>query len=77
MLGDCRGFVVDLDGCVWQGSTLISGAGETLTALHRAGRGVAFLTNNSRATGSDMRAKLHRLGLDWVEHALTPLEILG
>ena len=29
------------------------GAGETLTALHRAGRGVAFLTNNSRATGSD------------------------
>jgi 4-nitrophenyl phosphatase len=77
VLGDCRGFVVDLDGCVWQGSTLISGAGETLTALHRAGRGVAFLTNNSRATGSDMRAKLQRLGLDWVEHALTPLEILG
>jgi 4-nitrophenyl phosphatase len=24
-----------------------------------------------------MRAKLQRLGLDWVEHALTPLEILG
>jgi HAD superfamily hydrolase (TIGR01450 family) len=77
VLGDCRGFVFDLDGCVWHGSTLIPGAGETLTALHRAGRGVAFLTNNSRATGRDMRAKLHRLGLDWVEHALTPLEILG
>jgi len=77
VLGDCRGFVFDLDGCVWHGSTLIPGAGETLTALHQAGRGVAFLTNNSRATGSDMRAKLHRLGLGWVEHALTPLEILG
>jgi HAD superfamily hydrolase (TIGR01450 family) len=77
VLGDCRGFVFDLDGCVWHGSTLIPGAGETLTALHRAGRGVAFLTNNSRATGRDMRTKLHRLGLDWVEHALTPLEILG
>jgi len=77
VLGDCRGFVFDLDGCVWQGSTLIPGAGETLTTLHRAGRGVAFLTNNSRATGADMRAKLHRLGLGWVEHALTPLEILG
>lgn len=77
MLADCRGFVVDLDGCVWQGDVLEPGAGPALTALHRAGRGVAFLTNNSRATGGDIRAKLHRLGLDWVEHALTPLEILG
>lgn len=77
MLADCRGFVFDLDGCVWQGATLMPGAGPTLTALHRAGRGVAFLTNNSRATGADMRAKLHGLGLPWVEHALTPLEILG
>jgi 4-nitrophenyl phosphatase len=77
VLADCRGFVFDLDGCVWEGSTLIPGAGLTLTALHRAGRGVAFLTNNSRATGGDMRDKLHALGLPWVEHALTPLEILG
>jgi 4-nitrophenyl phosphatase len=77
VLGDCQGFVVDLDGCVWQGAVLNPGAGETLTALHRAGRGVAFLTNNSRATGDDIRAKLHGLGLGWVEHALTPLEILG
>ncbi len=77
MLADCRGFVFDLDGCVWQGDVLEPGAGETLTALHRAGRGVAFLTNNSRVTGADIRAKLHRLGLPWVEHALTPLEILG
>ena len=77
MLADCRGFVFDLDGCVWQGSTLNPGAQETLTALHRAGRGVAFLTNNSRARGADVRAKLHGLGLPWVEHALTPLEILG
>jgi HAD superfamily hydrolase (TIGR01450 family) len=77
VLADCQGFVFDLDGCVWQGSTLNPGAGATLTALHRAGRGVAFLTNNSRATGADMRDKLRGLGLDWVEHALTPLEILG
>jgi 4-nitrophenyl phosphatase len=77
VLADCRGFVVDLDGCVWQGDVLEPGAGEALTALHRAGRGVAFLTNNSRVTGADIRAKLHRLGLGWVEHALTPLEILG
>jgi len=77
VLADCQGFVFDLDGCVWQGSTLNPGAGATLTALHRAGRGVAFLTNNSRARGRDIRDKLHRLGLPWVEHTLTPLEILG
>ena len=77
MLADCGGFVFDLDGCVWQGDTLNPGAGETLWALHRAGRGVAFLTNNSRARGRDIRDKLHRLGLTWVEHTLTPLEILG
>ena len=77
MLADCGGFVFDLDGCVWQGNVLNPGARETLTALHRARRGVAFLTNNSRATGNDIRSKLHRLGLPWVEHTLTPLEILG
>jgi 4-nitrophenyl phosphatase len=77
LLADCQGFVFDLDGCVWQRDTLNPGAGETLTALHRAGRGVAFLTNNSRARSRDVRDKLHRLGLPWVEHTLTPLEILG
>jgi HAD superfamily hydrolase (TIGR01450 family) len=77
VLADCRGFVFDLDGCVWQGNTLNPGAGATLSALHRAGRGVAFLTINSRARSRDVRDKLHRLGLPWVEHTLTPLEILG
>jgi len=77
VLSDCRGFVFDLDGCVWQRDTLNPGAQATLTALHRAGRGVAFLTNNSRARSRDVRDKLHRLGLPWVEHTLTPLEILG
>ena len=37
VLADCRGFVFDLDGCVWQGDVLNPGAGETLTALHRRG----------------------------------------
>jgi 4-nitrophenyl phosphatase len=77
VLADCRGFVFDLDGCVWQRDTLNPGAAETLTALHRAGRGVAFLTNNSRMRSRDVRDKLQRLGLPWVEHTLTPLEILG
>ena len=77
MLDALRGFVFDLDGCVWQGERLNPGAAETLAALDQAGRGVAYLTNNSRARGADVSAKLRRLGVTPSEHALTPLEILG
>ena len=77
MLDALRGFVFDLDGCVWQGERLNPGAAETLAALHRAGRGIAYLTNNSRARGADVAAKLRRLGVTPSEPALTPLEILG
>jgi HAD superfamily hydrolase (TIGR01450 family) len=72
-----RGFVFDLDGCVWQGERLNPGAAETLAALHAAGRRVAYLTNNSRALAADMAAKLRRLGVTPFEPALTPLEIIG
>jgi HAD superfamily hydrolase (TIGR01450 family) len=77
VLDRLRGFVFDLDGCVWQGERLNPGAAQTLAALHRAGRGVAYLTNNSRARGADITAKLRRLGVTPNELALTPLEILG
>ena len=77
MLDALRGFVFDLDGCVWQGERLNPGAAETLAALHRAGRGVAYLTNNSRARGAEVSAKLRRLGVTPSEPALTPLEIVG
>ena len=77
MLAGLRGFVFDLDGCVWQGERLNPGAADTLAALHHAGRGVAYLTNNSRARGADVAAKLRRLGVTPTEPALTPLEILG
>jgi glycerol-1-phosphatase len=77
VLDTLRGFVFDLDGCVWQGERLNPGAADTLAALDRAGRGVAYLTNNSRARGADISAKLRRLGVTPSQHALTPLEILG
>jgi HAD superfamily hydrolase (TIGR01450 family) len=76
-LFDLGGFVFDLDGCVWQGDRLNPGAAETLAALAARGRGIAYVTNNSRATGPDISAKLRRLGVTPSEHALTPLEILG
>ena len=76
-LSTLRGFVFDLDGCVWSGNTLNPGAGEALAALHRAGRALAFVSNNSRATGADLRERLHGLGVGVAQHVLTPLEIIG
>jgi 4-nitrophenyl phosphatase len=77
ILAGVRGFVFDLDGCVWSGGALNPGARETLAALHGAGRGLAFLTNNSRATAADIRRRLHAFGVTFAEHTLTPLEIIG
>ena len=73
-----RGFVFDLDGCVWTGDVLVPGAADVLASLREQGRGVAFLTNNSRARAATMQAKLNRLGVAAaLSEVLTPLEILG
>jgi HAD superfamily hydrolase (TIGR01450 family) len=78
VLDTLRGFVFDLDGCVWTGKVLSPGARETLAALAASGRGVAFISNNSRARARTMQAKLVRLGVEAKEpEVLTPLEILG
>jgi HAD superfamily hydrolase (TIGR01450 family) len=76
-LAHLRGFVFDLDGCVWNGSALEPGAREALAALHGSGRAIGFLSNNSRAFGGDLRRCLHGHGITFAEHVLTPLEIIG
>ena len=79
MLSGLRGFVFDLDGCVWNGQVLNPGARETLDALHAGGRRLGFISNNSRATGAELCERLHGLGVTVAvaEHALTPLDIIG
>jgi HAD superfamily hydrolase (TIGR01450 family) len=73
-----RGFIFDLDGCVWTGDALIPGAADVLALLRIQGRALTFLTNNSRARAATMQAKLERLGIQAaVNEVLTPLEILG
>jgi 4-nitrophenyl phosphatase len=76
-LADLSGFVFDLDGCVWNGNALNPGAADVLARLHARGRRLAFVSNNSRATGEELRARLHALGVRAAEHVLTPLEIIG
>ena len=77
MLAELRGFVFDLDGCVWTGQVLSPGARETLQALHEGGRRLAFISNNSRATGAELLTRLRHLGVSVAEHVLTPLDIIG
>src|SRR6266478_674307 len=73
-----RGFIFDLDGCVWTGDVLVPGAGDVLALLRSQGRALTFLTNNSRARAVTMQAKLERLGVQAsASEVLTPLEILG
>src|SRR5262245_39606507 len=76
-LAALRGFVFDLDGCIWNGDVLNPGANEMLQALHQHGRALAFVSNNSRSTGTDLRVRLHGLGVTVAQHVLTPLEIIG
>src|SRR3989442_9011694 len=73
-----RGFIFDLDGCVWTGEVLVPGAADVLALLRSQGRALTFLTNNSRARAATMQAKLERLGVQAAtDEVLTPLEILG
>jgi glycerol 3-phosphatase-2 len=55
--------ILDLDGCVWVGDDAIPGSPEAIAALRRAGKRVAFATNNSWHPGEDQVAKLWRLGI--------------
>lgn len=68
---DFKGFLVDLDGCVYRGDKLIEGADSTIRALRERGRKILFLTNNSTKTPEEYASKLRRLGIE-----ASPSEIL-
>ena len=44
-LRDMRGFVFDLDGCVWTGDVLTPGAAQVLALIRQQGKALCFLTN--------------------------------
>jgi HAD superfamily hydrolase (TIGR01450 family) len=71
-LSAVRAFIFDLDGCVYAGNELLPGVDDVLRRLRAAGRRVLYLTNNSREAGTDLRAKLQRLGI-----AAAPEEVIS
>ncbi|MEM4234942.1 MAG: HAD-IIA family hydrolase [Candidatus Methanomethylicaceae archaeon] len=68
---EIRGFLIDLDGCVYRGEKLIEGADAAIKALKDAGRKILYLTNNSTKTPGEYASKLRRLGI-----ATEPSEVL-
>ncbi len=77
-LKSVRGFIFDLDGCVYTGNTLVPGVRLFLQELREKGRRVIFLTNNSREAGGELHAKLVRLGVSADrEEILSAVEIVG
>jgi 4-nitrophenyl phosphatase len=57
-------FLLDMDGVIYLNQQSIPDAVEFVNRLRKAGKGVLFLTNNSRYTRSEYREKLYRMGIE-------------
>lgn len=55
--------ILDLDGCVWVGDKPTPGAPDAVSELRRAGKQVAFLTNNARSSPEEYVRQLWALGI--------------
>ncbi|MBC7327694.1 phosphoglycolate/pyridoxal phosphate family phosphatase [bacterium] len=55
--------IFDMDGVIYRGNSPLPGAKETLEALRRQGKFIAFLTNNSTMTRFQYRRKLAHMGI--------------
>jgi HAD superfamily hydrolase (TIGR01450 family) len=55
--------LLDLDGCVWLTNAVIPGAPEALGELRAAGRGLAFVTNDSGRSPEEYVRKLWSMGI--------------
>ncbi|HVP78495.1 MAG TPA: HAD-IIA family hydrolase [Thermodesulfobacteriota bacterium] len=58
-----NGFLFDLDGTIYRGDRLISGADGVIRLLREKGRKVVFLSNKPIQTRDDYASKLTRLGI--------------
>jgi glycerol 3-phosphatase-2 len=54
--------LLDLDGCVWVGDEATPGAVDAVSALRAAGKGLAFVTNDTQLATEEYVRKLWRLG---------------
>ena len=59
-----EGYIVDMDGVVYHGNTLLPGAAEFVNWLRGEKKKFLFMTNNSAYSPRDLKQKLQTLGLD-------------
>lgn len=69
---DYRGVIVDLDGTVYRGETLIPGVSEAIESLRDRGLSLLFLTNNPTRTRESYAEHLDAMGL-----RIAPEEVLS
>ncbi len=58
-----KNFLIDMDGVLIRGNTLVPGADEFIQRLHDRGAKFLMLTNNSRFTPRDLAFNLRNIGL--------------
>lgn len=59
-----KNYLIDLDGVILRGDTLIAGAAEFIQRLRDQGIPFLIFTNNSQYTPRDLQVRLHHMGLD-------------
>jgi len=60
---DFSGYIFDLDGTIYRGEKLLSGAQETIKELKSLAKRIVYLSNKPLQTREDYAAKLTRLGV--------------
>jgi HAD superfamily hydrolase (TIGR01450 family) len=64
LINNCDTVVLDLDGVVYKGNSLIKGADIAINKLRKAGKKIKFITNNSSIGSSEVSRKINSLGID-------------
>jgi NagD protein len=59
-----KNYLIDMDGVIVRGDTLIPGAAEFIHRLRDQGIPFLIFTNNSQYTPRDLQLRLHRMGLE-------------
>lgn len=66
LLKNVKCFLLDLDGTIYLGNSLIDGAEDFLKAVKAGGKKYCFLTNNSSRSAADYLKKLEKIGINAV-----------
>ena len=56
-------YIFDMDGVIYRGKKLLSGAKEIITSLRQRGDEISFLSNNSTLSRSGYQEKLTKMGI--------------